>query len=155
MMNKLEFIRALDAGSVGVSDSTADLWYHILSWVQAHEYADTADGPEFIKHVQSFRRVGVSTINRHLGRMAEAGFLKAHSLRRQLSAGAKEEMSTSLHGILFGGGVSALPTVFKRYTLPGATCPRIFKTFDRVQERNRAADEVLLESISAGKSFTT
>lgn len=142
-MNKLEFIRALDAGSIEVGDKTADLWFHILSWVRAKGYADTADTPEFVSHVQAFRQIGVPTVARHLSRMAEAGFLQAHTLRRRLSPEAKDVLNTSLHGMVFGGGSSSLPSSFVRYTLPGAACPREFKTADALAQRNRECDDEL------------
>ena len=152
-MNKLEFIRALDAGSTRVSDKTADLWFHILAWVQKQGYADTADTPEFIDYVRAFRRIEVATIGRHLSRMAEAGFLDEHSLKRGLSSEAKEVINTSLHGLLFGGGASALATTMKRYTLPGAPCPRVFKAGDALLERNRLRDDEMREHLSRRSGF--
>lgn len=142
-MNKLEFVKALDAGSEVVSDKTADLWFHILEWVQQRGYADTADTPEFVKHVQAFRRIGVATIGKHLGRMADAGFLSAHNLRRELPKTVKEEVATSVSAMVFGGGTSTLPTSFKRYTLPKVPCPLMLKSATALLERNRRFDEEL------------
>lgn len=136
-MNKLEFIQKLDAGSERVSDSTADLWFHLLTWVVQQGYADTADTPAFIAYVQKFRRVGVPTIGRHLARMAGAGFLVSHELRRKLPELAKADLNEDVYATLFGGGVSSMPTNFKRYTLPGVECPLELKSLDRLQERGR------------------
>ena len=148
-MNKLEFIRMLDAGTEEVSDQTADLWYHILGWVQTHRYADTADTPEFIQHVQAFRHLEPATIGRHLSRMAKAGFLRAHTVRRRLSQETREEVASSLTAMLFGGEASTLPSSFKRYTLPGMPCPLEFKTADALLARNRRLDEELVGHLPA------
>lgn len=132
-MNKLEFVQRLDAGPLRVSDATADLWYHLLSWVDTHGYADTADSPDFVKYVQDFRTVGVPTINKHLSRMAAAKFLQGHRLARRLSPESREDMSSPVHNIIFGTGLASLPTSFKRYTLPGAPCPKVFRALERVE----------------------
>lgn len=148
-MDKLEFIRKLDSGSEIVTDKTAELWFHIFGWVEARGYADTADSPDFIKHVQSFRHVTVATIGRHLARMADAGLLRAHALRRQLPPEVKEEVASSLTGLIFGGGASTLPTAFTRYTLPDSPCPREFKSANNLLERNRRFDDEMREQMPA------
>ncbi|GKS87488.1 hypothetical protein AVMA1855_25070 [Acidovorax sp. SUPP1855] len=143
-MNKLDFVRRLDAGSTSVSDKTADLWWHILDWVHRIGYADTVDMPEFVTHVQSFRPIEVATISRHLARLAEAGFLKAHVIRRHLTSEAKEELRSSISGLFYGNDASTLPTSFKRYTLADVPCPLEFKTASLLFERNRKRDAELL-----------
>ena len=143
-MNKLEFIRKLDARSPNVNDSTAALWFHLLSWVVSLGYADTADSPDFLKHVQEFRQISVQTIGKHLGRMADAGFLQAHRVRRKLPTEVKADLNASLTSLIFGGGASSMPTSFKRYTLPGVSCPMVFRSFDRAEERERTFAEMVM-----------
>lgn len=140
-MNKLEFVRRLDSGSVHVSDATADLWYHLLAWVQVKGYADTADSPDFVKYVQDFRAVSVATINKHLSRMVRAKFLQGHRVARRLSAESREDMSSPVHSLIFGSGLTTLPTSFKRYTLPGVKCPLVFRSLERVAEHEKTVLE--------------
>lgn len=130
-VNKLEFVRRLDSGSERVSDATADLWYHLLSWVVKKGYADTADSPDFVSYVQEFRAVGVATINKHLSRMAEAKFLQRHRVARRLPPEIREDMSSPIHTLIFGSDLASLPTSFTRYTLPGVPCPTVFRSLER------------------------
>jgi hypothetical protein len=150
-MNKLEFIRKLDASSVQVSDSTADFWWHLLSWVSLHGYADTADSPEFVSYVQGFRSVTVATINRHLARMTKAGFLKAYEARRRLPVEVKEDLNQSISALAFGGGTSALPTSFKRYALPGTECSQEFKSVSVALERSEALHKSVVASVATAE----
>ena len=128
-----EFLKIPELAKVEVRESTLQLWHQIYIWVLANGYADTADSPEFVKHIQSFRKIEVKTIGRHLRIMSEIGLLAQHSLRRKLSQEAKEELLNPLVGLFFGG--SSLPSAFTRYALPGRPCPREFKAAQRSLEK--------------------
>ncbi|WP_156516873.1 hypothetical protein [Delftia sp. GW456-R20] len=143
-MNKLEFIRILDAGNENVSDKTADLWFHILQWVKKMGYADTADTPAFVEYVQDFRNVEIATIARHLARLADAGFLDGHFVRRKLPKMVREELESSISAMIFGHGPSTLPASFKRYTLPGASCPLELSAVQNMMNMNESRDREML-----------
>ena len=127
-----EFLKLSELVKVEVRESTLQLWHQIYIWVLNNGYADTADSPEFVSHIQSFRRIEIKTIGRHLRLMSEIGLLTQHSLRRKLSQEAKDELLNPLLGMFFGG--SSLPSAFTRYVLPGTPCPSEFKAAQRSLE---------------------
>ena len=116
---------AASSGS-GITTATEEMWWHLYTWVVERGYADTADQPGFVEHVQAFRGIEVGGINRHLRRMAGAGLLEPHRLTRKLDARTKDalKMGTGIFDVLSGqGSASTLPSVVVRYTLPGASPP--------------------------------
>lgn len=113
------------------SEATLRLWHHIFYYVLRNDYADTADSPEFVKYVQDFRAISVSTINSHLRKMSEAKLLKACHMRRKLDQGTKELI---LNPMAFWA-YTDLPTGFKRYCLPDSPCSGEFKSAERARER--------------------
>ena len=70
MSTFLEFIALQSVQSESVKESTLKMWHHIYIWVEKHGYADTADTPDFVRHVQEWRKVSLSTISAHLANMA-------------------------------------------------------------------------------------
>ena len=129
-MNYSEFLQQHSKSSQNVSEPTLRLWHHIYEWVLKSEYADTADSPDFVKYVQSFRNVSVQTISSHLRKMSQSGLLSRHVLRRKLPAELKEEFFNPVINMFFGG--DDLPSTFVRYCKPGLPCPREFKSAERV-----------------------
>lgn len=132
-MTYAEFLELATRANAEPAESTLRLWHHIYMWISEHGYADTADSPEFVKYVQSFRRLGVPTIGKHLRSMSDAGLLSRYFLRRRLSAEAREELLNPVTNMFFGGG--NLPSSFARYSLPGQPCSREFRSAVRSLER--------------------
>ncbi len=131
MSTYLEFIALPSVQSESVKEPTLKMWHHIYIWVEKHGYADTADTPDFVRHVQEWRKVSLSTISAHLANMAKAGLLKRHILKRKLSSEAREELLNPVLGMFSG---TSLPTTLVRYTLPDADCPLEFKAAARKAE---------------------
>lgn len=125
-MTYTEFLKLVEHMNIEATEGTLLLWHHIYAWIAEHGYADTADSPEFVKYVQSFRHIGARTIGRHLRSMSEADLLSRHILRRRLSQEAKEELLNPVVNIFFGG--RSLPSSFARYSLAGKPCSREFKS---------------------------
>lgn len=132
MISYIEFIALTPVREVAVQEATLKLWHHIYCWVSLHNYADTADTPEFVRYVKSFRIIEASTINTHLGRMARIGLLKRHTLKRRLSTEIKETLANPILAMFSG---STLPTTFTRYTLPNTKCPLGLQSAARKMER--------------------
>mgnify|MGYP005815166893 CR=1 FL=1 len=132
-MSYATFLKLVEDRNKKASESTLRLWYHIYMWVSERGYADTADSPEFVEHVQLFRRIGIATIGRHLRSMSEGGLLSRHNLRRQLSIEVKQDLLNPLN--IFFGGSSSLPSSFARYTLVGQPCPLEFKSASRTVKK--------------------
>lgn len=128
----LDFIALPSIQSVSVKEPTLKMWHHIFMWVEKHGYADTADSPEFIGYVQGWRKVSPATIGSHLAKMAAAGLLKRHVLRRKLSSEAKEDLLNPILGMFAG---TSLPTTLVRYTLPNVVCPLELKAAVRKAEK--------------------
>lgn len=132
-MTYAEFLDLVNCQNVNAAESTIRLWHHVYLWVVQHEYADTADSPEFVKYVREFRSLSVPTIGKHLRSMSNAGLLARHTLRRRLSHEAKDELLNPITNMFFGG--STLPSSFARYCLPGKFCSREFKSASRSLQR--------------------
>jgi hypothetical protein len=132
-MNYADFLELPGNKNSLASENTLRLWHHLYLWVLRHEYADTADSPEFINYVVEFRKLSVATIGKHLRSMSTAGLLKQHTLRRRLSGEAKEELLNPITNMFFGG--STLPSSFSRYCLPGKPCSKEFKSAQRSLQR--------------------
>lgn len=115
------------------SEATLRLWHHIYKWVLLHEYADTADTPEFVKYVQEFRNLSVPTINSHLKKMSSAGLLARHTLRRKLPKELREGFFNPVINMFFGG--DDLPSTFVRYCKPSAVCSCEFKSAERAMAK--------------------
>ena len=126
-MEYADFLKLIPEG-LGVTEKTLRLWFVIYQWVVENNYADSADSPAFIQHVNAFRKCSVQTVATHLRRMSDARLIKRNVLRRKLSGEAKEELS--IGALLFAPGVESIPTTFVRYCLPGQQCPTEFKSFD-------------------------
>ena len=126
-MEYADFLKLIPEG-LGVTEKTLRLWFVIYQWVVENNYADSADSPAFIQHVNAFRKCSVQTVATHLRRMSDAKLIKRNVLRRKLSGEAKEELS--IGALLFAPGVESIPTTFVRYCLPGQQCPTEFKSFD-------------------------
>ena len=127
----LNFLALKNVQSASVNEQTLKMWHHIYVWVEKHGYADTADSPEFVRYVQDWRNIKCSTIAAHLGKMAEAGLLTRHKLKRKLSNDVREELLNPVLGIFSGTG---LPTALVRYSLPGMDCSLEFKAAARKAE---------------------
>lgn len=132
MTSYVEFLVLPETQSANVQEATLKMWHRIYSWIEVHGYADTADSPDFVHYVQEWRKVGVTTIGVHLGRMAALGLLKRHMLKRKLSTQAREELLNPVLGMFSGAN---LPTTLSRYTLPGKACPLEFKAAARKAAR--------------------
>ena len=132
MTEYLKFLALPALKGKTIAEPTLRLWHCIYGWVEAKGYADTADTPEFVQHIQAFRKIGTPTIAGHLAKMADAGLLKRHNLKRQLSAESRDVLLNGI-GSMFSG--AALPTTFSRYTLPGQICPKEFKGAHRKAEK--------------------
>ena len=130
--NYLDFIALPSIQGVSVKEPTLKMWHHIFMWVEKYGYADTADSPEFIGYVQGWRKVSPATIGSHLAKMAGAGLLKRHVLRRKLPAEAKDELLNPILGMFAG---TSLPTMLVRYTLPNVACPLELKAAVRKAEK--------------------
>jgi len=126
-MEYVDFLDKLPEG-LGVTEKTLRLWFVIYQWILQNNYADSADSPDFLQHVNAFRKCSVQTVATHLRRMSDAKLIKRNVLRRKLSGEAKEELS--IGPLLFSRGVESIPTTFVRYCLPGEQCPTEFKSFD-------------------------
>lgn len=126
-MEYADFLKLTPEG-LGVTEKTLRLWFVIYQWIVENNYADSADSPAFIQHVNAFRKCSVQTLATHLRRMSDAKLIKRNVLRRKLSGEAKEELS--IGALLFAPGVESIPTTFVRYCLPGQQCPTEFKSFD-------------------------
>ncbi len=126
-MEYADFLKLIPEG-LGVTEKTLRLWFVIYQWIVENNYADSADSPAFIQHVNAFRKCSVQTVATHLRRMSDAKLIKRNVLRRKLSGEAKEELS--IGALLFAPGVESIPTTFVRYCLPGQQCPTEFKSFD-------------------------
>ena len=132
-MTYIQFLELVGHKEIAVAEATLRLWHHVYLWVLEHEYADTADSPEFVKYIRNFRLIGEPTIGRHLRSMSSAGILKRHTLRRKLSTEAKEELLNPIINTFYGG--INLPSTFARYCLPGKPCSREFKSATRSLQR--------------------
>ena len=126
-MEYADFLKLIPEG-LGVTEKTLRLWFVIYQWIVENNYADSADSPAFIQHINAFRKCSVQTVATHLRRMSDAKLIKRNVLRRKLSGEAKEELS--IGALLFAPGVESIPTTFVRYCLPGQQCPTEFKSFD-------------------------
>lgn len=126
-MEYSEFLKNIPDG-LGATEKTLRLWFVIYQWIVENNYADSADSPAFLQHVNAFRKCSVQTVATHLRRMSDAKLIKRNVLRRKLSGEAKEELS--IGALLFAPGVESIPTTFVRYCLPGQQCPTEFKSFD-------------------------
>lgn len=126
-MEYVDFLEKLPDG-LGVTEKTLRLWFVIYQWIVENNYADSADSPAFIQHINAFRKCSVQTVATHLRRMSDAKLIKRNVLRRKLSGEAKEELS--IGPLLFSRGVESIPTTFVRYCLPGQQCPTDFKSLD-------------------------
>ena len=126
-MEYADFLILMPEG-LGVTEKTLRLWFVIYQWIVENNYADSADSPAFIQHINAFRKCSVQTVATHLRRMSDAKLIKRNVLRRKLSGEAKEELS--IGALLFAPGVESIPTTFVRYCLPGQQCPTEFKSFD-------------------------
>lgn len=126
-MEYADFLKLIPEG-LGVTEKTLRLWFVIYQWIVENNYADSADSPAFIQHVNAFRKCSVQTVATHMRRMSDAKLIKRNVLRRKLSGEAKEELS--IGALLFAPGVESIPTTFVRYCLPGQQCPTEFKSFD-------------------------
>lgn len=126
-MDYVEFLKKIPEGLVA-TEKTLKLWFIIYQWITAHGYADSADSPEFLQHVNAFRKCSTKTVASHLRRMSKAKLIKRNVFRRRLPAEAKEELSIA--SLLFAPGSESIPTTFVRYCLPGQTCSTEFKSFD-------------------------
>ena len=141
-MTYIEFLKIVEPTDAKVAENTLILWYRIYIWVVEHGYADTADSPEFVKYIQSFRQIGVQTIGKHLKNMADLGLLSRHTLRRRLSKDAKEELLNPIVNMFFGG--KNLPSSFVRYSLAGEPCSRDFKSAQRyIENIEKRAGEII------------
>lgn len=131
-MNYAEFLELECLRGLSTTEATLRLWHHMYSWVVEKKYADTADSPEFVEYVCQLRNLSVQTINTHLRRMAEAGLLSRHVLRRKLPPNARDELLNPITNMFFGG--KALPSTFARYCINGAECSLEFKSAARSLE---------------------
>lgn len=122
-----DFLKEIPEG-LGATEKTLRLWFVIYQWIIEHGYADSADSPAFIQHINAFRKCSTQTVATHLRRMSDAKLIKRNVLRRKLSGEAKEELS--IGSLLFAPGAESIPTTFVRYCLPGQQCPTEFKSFD-------------------------
>jgi hypothetical protein len=50
-MNYTDFVKIVKQPNEATTERTLRLWHHIYTWICEHGYADTADSPEFVKHV--------------------------------------------------------------------------------------------------------
>lgn len=136
-MNYLAFFKLVEeVKAEGVTEKTLQLWYVIYQWVVENGYADTADTPEFVSHVQSHRAISTKTINMHLARMAQYGLLKSYTLKRNLPKELRDELWHPF--ALFFSATSTLPTTFKRYSIPGKPCSGEFKALTRLIEKSES-----------------
>ncbi len=126
-MEYADFLKTIPEG-LGVTEKTLRLWFVIYQWIVENGYADSADSPEFLQHVNAFRKCSTQTVATHLRRMSDAKLIKRNVLRRKLPAEAKEALS--IGSLLFAPGPESIPTTFVRYCLPEQTCPTEFKSFD-------------------------
>jgi len=122
-----DFLKEIPEG-LGATEKTLRLWFVIYQWIIEHGYADSADSPAFLQHINAFRKCSTQTVATHLRRMSDAKLIKRNVLRRKLSGEAKEELS--MGSLLFAPGAESIPTTFVRYCLPGQQCPTEFKSFD-------------------------
>lgn len=127
-MNYADFLQKI-ADTGNKSEKTLRLWHHIYVWISEKGYADTADSPEFIDYVTGFRKIGVSSIGKHLKCMSDAGIISRHTLRRRLPKDIREDLLNPVVTLFLGG--NNLPSTFVRYSLPGQSCPRDFKSIER------------------------
>ena len=118
------------------SESTLRLWHHMYLWVEEKGYADTADTPEFLKYVCSFRSLKVGAINAHLRRMSKSGLLSRHVLRRKLPSELKEELYNPFLSLMTGSELP--PTSFVRYCLPRQKCSVELKAIERNEVKAKA-----------------
>ena len=148
---ELDALKTIDA-----SESTLKFWYRIYAWVVAHEYADTADSPEFVDHIREVRDVSTATISRHLRRMSDCGLLDRHEMRRRLS---KDDKETFLNPFItmFMLGNTTIPSSFARYCLAGKPCSRVFnspqRASDQIDKRGRELREKMKEQIKPSDSI--
>lgn len=126
-MEYRDFLKEIPEG-LGATEKTLRLWFVIYQWIVEHGYADSADSPAFLRHINAFRKCSTQTVATHLRRMSDAKLIKRNVLRRKLSGEAKEELS--IGSLLFAPGAESIPTTFVRYCLPGQQCPTEFKSFD-------------------------
>ncbi len=126
-MEYRDFLKEIPEG-LGATEKTLRLWFVIYQWILEHGYADSADSPAFLQHINAFRQCSTQTVATHLRRMSDAKLIKRNVLRRKLSGEAKEELS--IGSLLFAPGAESIPTTFVRYCLPGQQCPTEFKSFD-------------------------
>lgn len=126
-MEYVDFLEKIPGGH-GLTENTLRLWFVMYQWVLLHGYADSADSPAFLEHVNKFRKSSTGTIATHLRQMANAGLLKRTALRRKLSQETKETLSVG--ALLFAPGAESTPTSFVRYTLPGHSCPTEFNSLN-------------------------
>ena len=122
-----DFLKEIPEG-LGATEKTLRLWFVIYQWIIEHGYADSADSPAFIQHINAFRKCSTQTVATHLRRMSDAKLIKRNVLRRKLSGEAKEELS--IGSLLFAPGAESIPTTFVRYCLPGQQCPTEFKSYE-------------------------
>lgn len=145
-MDYLQFVGLVEATTPTTSShQSLRYWHAIYSWILVHGYADTADSPEFVAHMAGIRKTTVGTLAAHLRRMAQAGLLARHFLKRQLSEETKDDLANPILTI-FRGGANALPTSFYRYCLPGAECPLEFKSADRKKGQDSSFLQNLMDS---------
>lgn len=126
-MEYVDFLGKLPAG-LSVNEKTLRLWFVMYNWIVDNGYADCADSPAFLQHVNAFRKCSVQTVATHLRRMSDAKVIKRYVVRRKLSGEVKEDLSSGL--VFFSPGVESLPTTFVRYCLPGKQCSTEFKSVE-------------------------
>ncbi|BBN90475.1 hypothetical protein [Azospira sp. I09] len=126
-MEYRDFLKEIPEG-LGATEKTLQLWFVIYQWILEHGYADSADSPAFLQHINAFRKCSTQTVATHLRRMSDAKLIKRYVLRRKLSGEAKEELS--IGSLLFAPGAESIPTTFVRYCLPGQQCPTEFKSYE-------------------------
>lgn len=82
-MEYADFLKIIPEG-LGVTEKTLRLWFVIYNWIVENGYADSADSPLFLQHVNAFRKSSVQTVATHLRRMSDAKLIKRNVLRRKL-----------------------------------------------------------------------
>jgi hypothetical protein len=138
-MEYIEFLQLLKNKPKVPTEKTLRLWHVAYKWILLHGYADTADSPDFVKHMNTFRSCSTSTLSAHLRRMSGLGLLKRNMLKRTLPVEVREELSLG-NPFLFLPGLESLPTTLVRYCLPSQKCSLEFKSlaaeYARVESRS-------------------
>lgn len=145
-MDYLAFVKLPQIEFATQKEDTLRLWHHIYTWIIQHGYADVSDTPDFVKHVQLFRKIEASTISRHLLEMSRINLIVRRVLRRKLPEVIRTELNSSIHGMLFGGDMSSLPTSIVRYALPGQKCSIEFKAAKVLLKRNYQRDDKTIKN---------